>query len=67
MCQIPPWAISRWDYMGVCGGQIKCHNGYVALYDYEGFHTFLENIEDNENVGIEMWPISESRKVCTQD
>lgn len=49
-----------WDYLGEKGGDIKCHNGYVALYDWEGFHVFLENISDYVRVDFSEWPISEN-------
>ena len=51
---------SSWMHAGECGGQIKCKNGYAVLYDWKGFHAFLENIDDYDSVNLESWPINET-------
>ena len=51
-----------WEYLGERGGEIKSHRGYAILYDFDGFTSFLEYIEDHEPVELGVWPINKPAK-----
>ena len=48
---------SSWKYEGETGGEIRSGSGYVILWDIDTLTAGLENVEDNDAVDAEKWPI----------